>query len=243
MTYNKRLDGRDWDETRKIEAKAGVIKRADGSGMFKIGNTTAYAAVYGPRALYPRFLKNPEKGILRCNYNMMPFSGSGERVRPGPNRRSREISLVTEKALLPAIDLSEFPNAVVDVFIELPQTDAGTRCAGICAASIALADAGITMKDLVVAVSAGKVDDKVVVDLNYDEEAYSDGPVADIPVAIMPRTGEITLLQMDGEITKEELKKALEMATEACRKIKKFQINALKEKYNSTKEKGGEHDK
>ena len=89
---------------------------------------------------------------------------------------------------MPVLDLGEFPNAVVDVFIELPQTDAGTRCAGICAASMALADAGLNMKDLVASVAVGRVDDKIVVDLNYDEEAYEDGTVADIPVAIAPTT-------------------------------------------------------
>ena len=65
--------------------------------------------------------------------------------------------MVTEKALLPVLDLDEFPNSVVDVFIEFPQTDAGTRCAGICAASIALADAGLKMKDMVSSVSVGKL--------------------------------------------------------------------------------------
>ena len=188
MTYSKRYSDRGFDDFRPIEAKAGVIPNADGSAFFKIGNTTAYAAVYGPRDLHPKFKQDPGKGILRCNYNMMPFSGMGERVRPGPSRRSREISMVTEKALMPVLDLQEFPNAVVDVFIELPQTDAGSRCAGICAASIALADAGIPMKDLVTAVSVGKVDDKIVVDLDYAEEAHEGGPVADIPVAMVPST-------------------------------------------------------
>ena len=79
MAYKERLDGRKFDETRKIEAKVGVIPSADGSAYFKIGNTWAYAAVYGPRNLHPRFLQDPSKGILRCNYNMMPFSSSGER--------------------------------------------------------------------------------------------------------------------------------------------------------------------
>jgi len=231
MTYKKRFDGREYDETRKIEVKAGVIKRADGSAMFKIGNTVAYAAVYGPRELYPRFMQDPEKGILRCNYNMMPFSGSGERVRPGPSRRAKEISMVTEKALLPVVDLGDFPNAVVDVFIVLPQTDAGTRCAGICAASIALADAGIQMKDMVSAVSVGKVDDKLVVDLNYEEEAYEEGPVADIPIAMIPSTGELTLLQMDGEIKKDELLKAFEIGKKTLLRINEIQKKALKEKF------------
>jgi exosome complex component RRP41 len=231
MTYSKRLSERGFDDFRPIEARAGVIPNADGSAFFKIGNTTAYAAVYGPRELHPKFLQDPSKGVLRCIYNMMPFSGMGERVRPGPSRRSREISMVTEKALLPVVDLEEFPNAVIDVFIELPQTDAGSRCAGICAASIALADAGIPMKDLVTAVSVGKVDDKLVVDLDYNEEAYDGGPVADIPMAIIPSTGRISLLQMDGEVTKEDLVKLLGKGKEAMLKIYEIQKKALKDKY------------
>ena len=232
MPYTKRIDGRGFDETRKIEAKVGVIKRADGSAMFKIGNTWAYAAVYGPRNLHPKFLQDPQKGILRCNYNMMPFSSSGERVRPGGSRRSKEISLVTEKALLPVLNLEEYPNSVVDVFIELPQTEAGSRCAGICAASMALADAGLEMKDLVCAVSVGKVADKLLVDLDYLEESYPDAPVADIPIAMMPNSGKITLLQMDGEVKKEELMKLLEMGKKALMEIYEIQKKALKEKYH-----------
>ncbi|MFH1915735.1 MAG: exosome complex exonuclease Rrp41 [Nanoarchaeota archaeon] len=231
MAYKKRHDGRKPDETRPIEAKAGIIKKADGSAYFKIGKTAAYAAVYGPRELHPRFMQNPKKGVLRCNYSMMPFSGMGERVRPGPSRRSKEISMVTEKALLPVVDLDDYPYAVVDVFIELPQTDAGSRCAGICAASIALADAGIRMKDMVSAISVGIVDGMLLVDLDYEEEANEDGDVADIPIAIVPSTDEITLLQMDGKISKEDLMKAIEMGKPVLQKIAEIQRNALKEKY------------
>ena len=231
MTYKQRIDGRGFDETRPIEAKVGVIQRADGSAMFKIGNTWAYAAVYGPRNLHPKFLQDPQRGILRCSYNMMPFSSSGERVRPGGSRRSKEISLVTQKALLPVLNLDDYPNSVVDVFIELPQTEAGSRCAGICAASMALADAGLDMKDLVAAVSVGKVTDKLLVDLDYSEESYPEGPVADIPIAVMPNSGKITLLQMDGEVKKEEIMKLIEMGKKACMDIYEVQKKALKEKY------------
>ena len=95
--YEKRYDGRAHNETRPIEAKAGVVKNADGSGYFKIGDTIAYAAVYEPKEVYPRFLSNPKKGILRVHYNMMAFAGPGERNRPGPNRRAKEIGMVSEK--------------------------------------------------------------------------------------------------------------------------------------------------
>ena len=233
MAYKKRLDGRKVDELRPIEAKVGVVDNADGSAYFKIGDTIAYAAVYGPKDLYPRFLQNPEKGLLRCNYNMMPFAGWGDRVRPGPSRRSKEISMVTENALRPVINLEDFPNAVVDVFIELPQTDAGSRCAGICAASMALADAGIIMKDLVASVSVGIVDGTVLADLNYDEEAYKEGDVADIPIALIPNTGELSLLQMDGKIEKKDLMKALELGKKKCQEIAEIQRDALKARFDA----------
>jgi len=230
MVYKKRVDGRKFDELRPMEAKAGVIPNANGSGYFKIGKTTAYAAVYGPRELYPKFKQDPKKGVLRCFYSMMPFSGSGERIRPGNSRRSQEISMVMESALNPVVDLSAFPNAVVDVFVDLPQTDAGTRCAAISAAAIALADAGIPMNDMISAVAVGQVDGTVVADLCYNEEAY-DAIVSDIPVAMTHKKKEITLLQMDGEISKEDLLQALEMAKAATEKIYELQVKAIKEKF------------
>ncbi|MBU1199615.1 MAG: exosome complex exonuclease Rrp41 [Nanoarchaeota archaeon] len=228
--FTKRPDGRKFDETRKIEAKAGVIKKADGSAYFKIGKTTAYAAVYGPRELHPRHMQDPKTGILRCNYNMMPFS-SEERVRPGPSRRSKEISMVTEKALGPVMDLKDYPNAVVDVFIELTETDAGSRCAGICAAAIALADAGVTMKDMVSAISIGVIDNNIVMDLDGEEEHIEDVFVADIPIAMVPSTGEITLLQMDGRMTKENLLEGIKMVKPVLKNIAEIQRKALKDKY------------
>lgn len=238
MVYKKRLDGRKDDELRPIEAKAGVIPNAAGSGSFRIGKTWALAAVYGPRELFPKFLQDPQKGLLRCYYNMLPFSGSGERIRPGGNRRSQEIAMVMAHSLEPVIDLSAFPNAVVDVFIELPQTDAGTRCAGISAAAIALAEAGIPMKDLVSSVAVGKVDDRIVADLDYREEHIEEfnpdsknASVSDIPVAMIHNTKEITLLQMDGEITPADLQKALELAKKATDKIYEAQKKALTERF------------
>ncbi len=229
MAYKKRLDGRKVDELRPMEANVGVIPNADGSASFKIGKTWAIAAVYGPRELVPKHAQNPQTGILRCHYSMMPFSGSGERIRPGNNRRAQEISMVMNTALEPVLDLSAFPNTVVDVFVELPQTDAGTRCAAISAASIALAHAGIPMKDMVSSVAVGQVDGTLLADLNYNEEAYEEGLVSDIPVAMIHNTKEITLLQMDGEISKEDLLKVLELAKQATEKVYEIQRNALKQ--------------
>ena len=131
MTSNfKRPDGRRFDELREFEAKVGIVPNADGSAMYRSGETIAIAAVYGPKKMHPQHSQNPEKGTLRCTYNMNSFSVS-ERIRPGPSRRSTEISKITEWALEPVLMLDKFQNMVVDVHINIIQADAGTRCAGI----------------------------------------------------------------------------------------------------------------
>ena len=132
----KRSDGRKFNETRAITAKVGIIPNADGSAMFAFGNTVAIAAVYGPRKLHPQHMQNPASGILRCNYDLLSFSVE-DRKKPGPSRRSQEISKVTEWALEPAVYLELFPSTVIDVQIYILQADAGTRTAGINAASMA----------------------------------------------------------------------------------------------------------
>jgi len=231
MTYTKRFDGRKFDELRKVEAKVGVVPNADGSAYFSFGNTKAIAAVYGPRPLHPVFLQNPQKGVLRCSYDMLSFSVT-ERKKPGPNRRSKEISMVTAKSLEPVVQLQNFPNTVTDVFISIIQADASTRCAGINAAALALAHAGIPMTDMVSSVSTGFVGNTVCLDLTKEEEDYEeDGEklVSDIPMAFLARTGQMSLFQLDGNgIKPEDLKKVIEAGRKGCQKVYEIQKAALK---------------
>jgi len=225
----KRPDGRKADEIRPMKAEVGIIPNADGSAMFSFGKTVAIAAVYGPRELHPRNMQKAGTGILRVNYDLLSFSVD-DRKRPGPSRRAQEISKVTEWALLPAVNIKEFPNTVVDVQIYILQADASTRVAGINAASMALAHAGIPMKNLITGVAIGKLDKELTVDVNNEEEHFEGGEGhTDIPIAKIANSDEFTLLQMDGKIQPELIKKALEMANKACEEIYEVQKKALKE--------------
>lgn len=234
MAAYKRPDGREYDETRKIEAKVGVVKRANGSAVFAFGGSRAIAAVYGPRKFHPQHMQNPEKAVLRCHYDLASFSVS-ERKRPGPSRRSSEVSYVISKALEPVLNLEAFPNSVIDLFILITDADASTRVAGINAASMALADAGLNMTELVGAVSIGKIGDAIVADITKDEEDYTitkDGEeikaATDIPISILSRSEKIGLLQLDGKVTKEDLKEAIELGKKVCKKVVEIQKKALK---------------
>ncbi len=224
-----RLDGRDFDELRDISIKAGVLKRADGSAYLEWGKNKIMAAVYGPREMHPRHAQETTKAVVRARYNMAAFSVP-DRKRPGPDRRSIEISKLVSEALEKVVFTEKYPRSVIDVFVEVLQASAGTRCGGLTAASVALADAGIPMSDLVASCASGKIEGQVVLDLGKNEDNYGQ---ADVPVGYIPRTGEICLLQMDGNLTEEEYEEAMDMTIDACKEIYEIQKEALKEKYST----------
>jgi exosome complex component RRP41 len=227
-----RLDGRKADDLRPIKIQAGVLHRADGSCYLEWGGNKVYAAVYGPREAIPRHTQNPLRAIVNARYNMAAFSVE-DRKRPGPDRRSREISKVISEALEKVILTEQFPRSMIDVAIEVLDAEAGTRCAGLTAAGVALADAGIPMTDIPVGCAAGKIGGNVVLDLGKEEDNYGE---ADVPLGLSPRTGEIILLQMDGHLTFDEFNQALDWAIKGCQDVSKIQKDALKNKYYAQKE-------
>ncbi|HVP26323.1 MAG TPA: exosome complex exonuclease Rrp41 [Candidatus Bathyarchaeia archaeon] len=227
-----RLDGRKFDELRPLKLEVGVIGNADGSAYIEHGKNKILAAVYGPREAHPKHLALQDRTIMKCRYHMAPFSVQ-ERKSPAPSRREVELSKVIRECLEPAVFVEYYPRTMIDVFIEVLQADGGTRCASITAASLALADAGIPMRDLVVACAAGKADDTIVLDLDDTEDKLG---VADVPVALMPNLNAITLLQMDGKLSHDEFENAVNLALEGCKKIYAMQKEVLKSKYADVKE-------
>jgi exosome complex component RRP41 len=223
----KRTDGRTADQLREIKIAVGVIKNADGSAFIEFGKNKIIVAVYGPREVHTKHMALPDRCILRCRYHMSPFS-TDTRKNPAPSRREVEISKVMREALEPALMLEDYPRAAIDVYVEVLQADGGSRCAGIAAASVALADAGINMCDIVAACAAGKVDDRIVLDIN-DTEDKEGG--ADMPVAYMPHLGQVTLLQLDGILTEEQFNECLDMAIKGCKMVYQIQKQALMHKY------------
>jgi len=227
-----RLDGRKPDELRPIKIEVGILSNADGSAYIEQGKNKILAAAFGPKEMHPKHLSLPDRMVLRCRYHMAPFSVQ-ERKSPAPSRREVELSKVIRESLEPSVFVEYYPRTGVDIFIEVLQADGGTRCASITAASLALADAGIPMRDLVVACAAGKVENTVVLDLMDTEDKVG---AADVPVAVMPNLNAVTLLQMDGILAPEEFEKAVNLAMEGCKKIYDLQKEALKTKYMAVKQ-------
>ncbi|MHB1434556.1 MAG: exosome complex exonuclease Rrp41 [Thermoplasmata archaeon] len=226
----RRIDGRRWDELRPLQIVAGPLRQADGSAFVEWGANKVMAAVYGPREVHPRHLQENHRAIVQCRYNMAAFSVD-ERKRPGLDRRSQEISKVIAEAFDSVVFAEEFPRTSIDVYIEVLQANAGTRCAGVVAASVALADAGIPMVDLLPAVAVGKVAGEIVLDLKKEEDNFGE---ADLPMAMVPQSGRMVLLQMEGHMTREELSKALDLGVKGCREVHVQMKEALRARYTTT---------
>jgi exosome complex component RRP41 len=222
-----RHSGRKKDDLRNISFQVGVLDRADGSAIIEWGRNKILAAVYGPRELHPKHMALPDRALIRCEYRMATFSVP-DRKSPAPKRREREISKILGEALEPAVFDTLYPRSVIDVFIEVLQADGGTRCAAITVASLALADAGIPMRDLVAGVAAGNLEDEVVLDLDDVEDKIGMG---DMPIAYLPNLEKVVLLQSDGVFNPDQYKEALDMLIPACKKIYKMQRDALTGKY------------
>ncbi|MCE4613690.1 MAG: exosome complex exonuclease Rrp41 [Desulfurococcales archaeon] len=219
-----RHDGRRPDELRPVAMRVGVLSNADGSALFEIGKTKVLAAVYGPREPPQRHTMLPDRAVLRVRYHMAPFS-TMDRKSPAPSRREIELSKVIREALEPVVIAELYPRTAIDVFVEVLQADGGTRTAGVTAASLALADAGIPMKGLVAGVAVGKVDGVIVLDVDELEDSAGE---ADLPIAAAPDIGLITLFQLNGVLSRQELEEAVEMGLSAIRRLVDMEKETLR---------------
>ncbi|MCE4600700.1 MAG: exosome complex exonuclease Rrp41 [Desulfurococcales archaeon] len=228
----RRHDGRLPEEMRPVRMRVNVLDNADGSALVEYGRTRILAAVYGPREPLQRFMILPDRALLRVRYHMAPFS-TAERKSPAPSRREIELSKVLREAFEDIILVKHFPRTAIDVFVEVLQADGGTRTAAVTAASLALANAGIPMKALVAGVAVGKIEGVLVLDVDELEDGNGE---ADLPIAAAPSIGKVTLFQLNGVLTREEVERGLNMALDAIKRLVELEKKALIEEYASSEE-------
>jgi len=229
----KRTDGRGPEDLRELRVEVGVITEADGSAYVEWGGNKILCGIYGPRECIPRHEASPYHSLVKCRYMMSPFASLEEHGRMGPSRRSTELSKVIREVFENLIIAEKFPNTQIDIYIDVLQANGGTRTASVTAAAVALANAGIPMKDMVSAVAVGKAGNMLVIDLNKYEDNFGQ---SDMPMAISHRDRKLLLLQMDGLLTKDEIMSMIDMAERGCDKAHVTQAEALKRFYERGEE-------
>lgn len=214
-----RLDGRRPNEARQLRCQLGPLASADGSALFEMGNTKVLAAVYGPREVTQRSQALHDRCVIRCEYSVASFATGERRKGRGRDRRSTELALVIRHTLEAAVLTELMPRSQIDVVIQVLQADGGQRCCAVNAASMALADAGVPLRDTLASCTAGFLDGTPLLDINYQEE-MGNGP--ELAVATLPRQQHVTLLQMEDKLPLDSFEGVLTLAQSGCDIVAKF---------------------
>ncbi|XP_067005469.1 exosome complex component RRP41 [Anabrus simplex] len=216
-----RLDGRRPNELRKIRCKLGVFSQPDGSAYLEQGNTKVLAAVYGPHEIRGSKTKALHDQVLvNCQYSMATFSTGERKRRPRGDRKSSEMSMHLRQTFQAAIRTELYPRSQIDIFVEVLQADGGNYCSSVNAATLALVDAGIPLREYMCSCSASLANGDVpLVDISHLEES-SGGPT--LTVAALPMSGQIALLEMSQRFHMDHLDKVLNHALQGCRDIREI---------------------
>lgn len=223
-----RLDGRRVQETRNLRCAVGAAAlggsggircggtgtgEADGCAIFELGGTKAIAYVHGPMELR-RGQQYHDRASLSCVFTQASV-GLGAQKRGGRvgDRHSQEKSLWIQQTFEHAIMLDQFPRSQIRVHVHLLQSDGSGITAAINAASLALADAGIPMRDLVCSCSSGVLGKGSAVDLNRDEEMAGG---AQVVLAMLAGTRKVSLMEIESKVPDGMMPQLYEMALNGC---------------------------
>ncbi|MEA3453201.1 MAG: polyribonucleotide nucleotidyltransferase [Patescibacteria group bacterium] len=198
----KRPDNRKIDEIREIDSSNAILPRVHGSAVFIRGKTKALSVVTLGSPGDERLTEGMEfrgKKRFMHHYNFPPYC-SGE-VKPlrSPGRREIGHGLLAEKALLPLIPNSENFPYTIRIVTEILSSNGSSSMASVCAASLALMDAGVPVKKPAAGIAIGLAkevkDYKILTDIQGPEDHFGD---MDFKVA--GTTEGITAIQMDVKI-------------------------------------------
>ncbi|CAG9773826.1 unnamed protein product [Ceutorhynchus assimilis] len=221
-----RLDGRRADELRRIRCKMGVFAQPDGSAYIEQGLTKVLAAVYGPHQVKNRQKAQHDTCIINTQFSMAVFSTNERKKRPRGDRKSTEMSLHLQQALAAVIETDLYPWSQIDVYVEVLHADGGIYPACVNAATLAIIDAGIPIKEYVCACTATLANNEIpMLDISHQEEVLGG---ATLTVAALPMSGKIVLMEMSQRFHLDHLPKVLNKALEGCKDIKVILDEAVK---------------
>ena len=236
----RRSDGRGPETLRPVKITRHYMKHAEGSVLMEMGDTKVICSA-SVEDRVPPFLRNTGKGWITAEYAMLPRSThtrtSRDSLTGRGNGRTFEIQRLIGRSLRSVTDLSGFEKRTIWIDCDVIQADGGTRTASITGAYVALVDAfkkmlkdgvieKIPVKDTVAAVSVGRVDGRLLLDLNYEEDSKAE---VDMNV-VMTGSGKFVEIQGTAEessFSKEELDALTKAARKGIRQLTNMQKQSL----------------
>lgn len=219
------MDGRRANELRKVSVKLGMQTHSDGSAYLEQGNTKILATVYGPREARHRSQVLHDRAIINVEFIISSFAMFERKKISKSDKRQLEIACWIKKCFECVIFTANYPKSQIDIYIQVLQADGGLASASINAVSLALVDAGISMKDYVFASSIGIFESSFLLDLSKLEESSQ---VAELTVASCPTSGKVLLVQSDSKISLTSLDEAMSLSIAGSKQLHKVLDFAVK---------------
>ena len=211
-----RRDGRRTQEIRRLRCRFGPIGSCDGSAYVEHGCNKILAVVRGPRALASRSHGQFDRATITCTYTQAPFAKTEHRKIRSRDRRTEQIAASIQKTFEAVIQTHLYPRSEISVEIQVLQSDGGALSSAINATTLALFDAGIPCSDYVVSCTAGHLDKRPLLDLNYEEES-SGGPM--VHIAMTPSNSNILTTNMTSKMSIESFEETMHLALDGCRQM------------------------
>ncbi len=223
-----RKKDRDHNQLRDISIESNVNIHAEGSVLVSFGNTKVICNASIENNV-PRWMKNSDEGWITAEYGMLPRSTNErmgrEAARGKQSGRTQEIQRLIGRSLRQAVNLKYLKGKTINIDCDVIQADGGTRTASITGGCVALFlaiknhhDDHRAIKSLVAAISLGIKDNKILLDLDYDEDSSAD---TDINI-VMNENDELIEIQgtaEDAPFSKSELVDMLEMGGSAIAEL------------------------
>jgi exosome complex component RRP41 len=214
-----RHDGRRPLEHRKMVCRIGGFA-GDGSALFTLGNTHVAASVFGPREQRG---SRAERAAVVVEVHVAAFASQERKAPSRKDKRSVETAVLVRQAFEAVVETERFPRSEIRIVLNVLGADGGMRVACLNAASLALAHAGVPMRDLVAACAVGRVGETMLMDPTLKEDAAG----AVLPVAILPASGRIVMCQMDSKLPQSDFAPLLSLALEGAMHVSQVLRAAL----------------
>ena len=219
---------RDHNQLRDISIESNVNIHAEGSVLVSFGNTKVICNASIENNV-PRWMKNSDEGWITAEYGMLPRSTnermSREAARGKQSGRTQEIQRLIGRSLRQAVNLKYLKGKTINIDCDVIQADGGTRTASITGGCVALFlaiknhhDDHRAIKSFVAEISLGIKDNKILLDLDYEEDSSAD---TDINI-VMNENDELIEIQgtaEDAPFSKAELVDMLEMGGSAIAEL------------------------
>ena len=228
----ERIDNRNHNQLRDITIEPNVKIHAEGSVLITFGNTKVICNASIENNV-PRWMRNSDEGWVTGEYGMLPRSTNErmgrEAARGKQSGRTQENQRLIGRSLRQAVNLKYLKGKTVNIDCDVIQADGGTRTASVTGGCVALFlaiknhhDDQRAIKSYVAAVSLGIKNNRVLLDLNYDEDSSAD---TDLNIVMNDKDDliEIQGTAEDAPFSKTELNDMLDLGSSAIAEIIKKQ--------------------